>query len=342
MIVLASWEMRMLLEETELVMTLFVGGVSAARFWQWDDSLGVGTGNCSEQMPLTWTGVDWAAYQRARMVLGPRVFADGLDVLVSKSSLRYRKSGFRCHVVSADLPTGSFVCVAKDVFVAAPELAFVQMGRHLPLASLIEYGMQLCGSYVFTTDNEKDFDYREPITNQKKLLSFVDKVGPIEGKTQAKRAVQYIIENSASPWESKTYELACLPPKIGGYHLYRPVLNWEIPRSDVLASDWFDSTYRADLAWPDDKLLIEYNGSYHYETPEQRRRDDYRRNVLGRQGWSVFVLDSTQVHSPDVFDETIKGLARILGKRLRNPTLDQLFARQELRQIVLSNGSVRV
>jgi len=49
-------------------------------------------------------------------------------------------------------------------------------------------------------------------------------------------------------------------------------------------------TYRIDLAYPNAKIAIEYNGVEFHSKPEDRRSDDERREWLERHGWTVVVV----------------------------------------------------
>lgn len=57
--------------------------------------------------------------------------------------------------------------------------------------------------------------------------------------------------------------------------------------------------YRLDLAWPEHRVAVEYDGEdWHLRTEEQRERDDKRRTWLRRQGWTIIVVDKHGVHDP--------------------------------------------
>jgi very-short-patch-repair endonuclease len=46
---------------------------------------------------------------------------------------------------------------------------------------------------------------------------------------------------------------------------------------------------RVDLAYPDQRIIVEYDGSHHWE---QRRADDRRRDALRALGWTVIVVSA--------------------------------------------------
>jgi very-short-patch-repair endonuclease len=57
--------------------------------------------------------------------------------------------------------------------------------------------------------------------------------------------------------------------------------------------------YRLDLAYPDLKLAIEYDGRDFHTSPAQRARDQRRREHLRQLGWTILVLRASDVYGPD-------------------------------------------
>src|SRR3954468_10052404 len=101
---------------------------------------------------------------------------------------------------------------------------------------------------------------------------------------------------SESPMETRT-RLVIIT---GG--LPRPVAQWEIrtPAGTFVA--------RADLAYPEHKVAVEYDGAWHWA---QRRADDRRRTAMPALGWEVLVYSSE-----DVYGDT-DTIGREVGAALR-------------------------
>ena len=57
--------------------------------------------------------------------------------------------------------------------------------------------------------------------------------------------------------------------------------------------------YRIDLAYPELKLAIEYDGRDHHTSAADRAKDARRRKALRRLGWTVLVLTASDVYGPD-------------------------------------------
>ncbi|MGH9124645.1 MAG: DUF559 domain-containing protein [Acidimicrobiales bacterium] len=66
-----------------------------------------------------------------------------------------------------------------------------------------------------------------------------------------------------------------------------------LPVPQVEAGD--DGQYRLDLAWLDIMFAIELDGYAWHHSPEQKRRDELRRQRLREAGWTVLVFDWWQL-----------------------------------------------
>jgi very-short-patch-repair endonuclease len=66
---------------------------------------------------------------------------------------------------------------------------------------------------------------------------------------------------------------------------------------------------RLDLAWPERKVAIEYDGAHHLSR-RQHSRDLERHNRLRAAGWTVLQVDAAQFAR---FDAIVATLARLLA-----------------------------
>jgi very-short-patch-repair endonuclease len=70
----------------------------------------------------------------------------------------------------------------------------------------------------------------------------------------------------------------------------RPVCNLDI----VVEGEWLA---RADLAWPENRVIVEYDGAVHLDE-RQRRADAARRNLLQDAGWLVITFTAADLRRP--------------------------------------------
>jgi hypothetical protein len=101
------------------------------------------------------------------------------------------------------------------------------------------------------------------------------------GARRVRRAFELVDPRSESPPESWV-RVACV---LGG-------LPAPVPQYDVLE----DGTWlgRVDLAWPEARLIVEYEGEYHFEGL-QIARDDERYRRLTAAGWRVIRLSAADL-----------------------------------------------
>ena len=83
-----------------------------------------------------------------------------------------------------------------------------------------------------------------------------------------------------------------------------------VPQFVVMADGQFLG--RVDLAWPEARLIVEYEGAHHFEET-QIRRDDRRYERLVAAGWRVIRLSSADLQN---LADVVSRIARALGSPL--------------------------
>jgi len=120
------------------------------------------------------------------------------------------------------------------------------------------------------------------------------------GAARVRRAVELVDGRSQSPPESWV-RVACA---LGG-------LPAPVPQYDVVeAGRWLG---RVDLAWPEARLIVEYEGEYHFDGL-QVARDDVRFRELIAAGWRVIRLSAADLRDMD-------GVVRRIAEALATPLL---------------------
>ncbi len=112
------------------------------------------------------------------------------------------------------------------------------------------------------------------------------------GVLAARRALPWLDQRSESPGES-----------LARAHL---VLN-RVPRP-LCNLDVYDHgrwLARVDMAWPDYRLIVEYDGAVHLQE-QQRRRDAQRRNLLQEAGWMVITFTAEDLKRPWLMATQVK------------------------------------
>jgi very-short-patch-repair endonuclease len=118
------------------------------------------------------------------------------------------------------------------------------------------------------------------------------------GVTRVRRAVDLVDSRAESPPESRlrvALRLAGLEP---------------VPQYEV----WSDGAFvgRLDLAFPEVRLAVEYEGAYHFEEG-QIARDDVRYERLRAAGWTVVRVTAADLHDLDALLARIRRTLAALG-----------------------------
>jgi len=264
-----------------------------------------------------------------------------VDVLVFSEGERRRSQDVTCHVWRTDLPANSFYRMRGE-FVSSPEFTFLQMASVLSLEQLIALGCELCGTYVLLPRNVAHPGSLDempkrlyPLTSTVKIAEFLESVGKANGKAKAKRALKYVIDCSRSPMETMVYLLLCLPVKLGGYGLPKPVMNAAIELDEEARVIAGRNHCEGDLCWPDARapLDIEYHGEVHVGSTHMKS-DVGRELGIEHMGWRVMTVTSPQVFAEQSFEVIATDAAKTIGKRIRpeafEATANRAFLRSEL------------
>ena len=245
-----------------------------------------------------------------------------LHILVGSSNARKATKSLQCHISSEEYPSGSFIEGAPGLAVSSPELLFIQMAETLSLEELVQLGFELCGGYRLGNkqDTARGFRDDQPLTSVVKLRAYLSRAPVIKGKKKAKRALQFITDNAASPMETIVTMLLSLPYKLGGYGFSKPLLNYPVEVSLDTRKYVRIRKYRCDLYWPEGRVAIEYDSEAFHADPRKTAQDMIRRNALISAGVKVVTVSKDQVLDRVKLRELALVLGRLLGKRIQFQT----------------------
>lgn len=236
-----------------------------------------------------------------------------LDLLVASPSLVRPSTKVAAHSCEMELPPGSFWRLNDALYIASPELCFVQMAQTMSAPQIAELGLNLCSIYYVDTKSRK-LPERKPITTSAKLARFAERVTGLRGVKKAREALKWVVGGSRSPMESKMFLLLCYPRSRGGYGFPLAELNRRVnPGRDERLSE--QEYYRIDVCWPDEFVGVEYFGEDDHENNVVR--DRRRLDALAALGWNMVVVDKQRLYDPDAFDTAAIQVASHLGYRFR-------------------------
>ena len=308
-------------------MTLYVNNRSAMRFWcMVATSINEST---SASSIVSVDNADTSLHSCIAALPDSTGISLPVHLLVSRASQRSKSPGIVCHVRTTPYPAGAFRRFSPIVLVASPELCFFEMASELSFFKLVEFGFILCGTYTLNPDAPSK-NNREPLTNKRKLGLFINRMGITRGCDIARKALDCIIEGSASPRETKLALLLCATVKQGGYGFEQPLLNYQIDFTQEERLLYGRDCVVLDLYWKDLHFGIEYDGGKGHSEEEDVSSDRRRDSELMCCGITIIRADKKQLANPYQVYVLARKCARLMGKKMRKPTAGQWENKQKL------------
>lgn len=282
--------------------------------------------------------IDYAVLERCGLWRG----ADGeeLQLLVGSAAARRRRAAVHCQVCGGQLPKGAVMRMAPGVYCMSPGYAalWYLRGRTLPEAYALL--MELLGSYSLppeatlplswggvwpddraSSDVEQTHYRCEPAVT---LLELKRIARWASGRADAvfRKAVQLVLEGSASPAETVLCGVFSVPMRYGGFAC------GSLPRGGMLLNYRVNFTRQAllmasgmpyavcDAYLPAAKTDLEYNGIGHEEL-DARIHDGNRNNGLRGMGIRVIVINRGQMRDLDALEAIARSMYRDAGVRFR-------------------------
>ena len=310
-------------------------------------ALRFGEGNEERRSDLPWyvganDSFKLTAARRDRLsrILG-EIASHDMHVLVPDESSRLRLANAKVHMRGAPLPPGSLVRVmdGEDLFTVSPELAFLQMASVLSLPKLAQLGCELCSTYYYPPGAPNETGYRElGLTSADMLKRFLGEYGYGHYIKRAQRAAEFVIDATRSPMETTVALSLCLPIRLGGYGLPKPLVNYPVETFDSRKGR---KTVRfVDLCWPNAHLAVEYNGQGFHTNEDDKTRDAFRQNDLVAEGWTVLAVTKDHYASMERFESLAVQIAARIGYRLRRERLKPFRERRRLVSLLMEGNSL--
>lgn len=218
-----------------------------------------------------------------------------LHVTIRRPSRASRRAGVIWHETSAAIVATQ----VEGLSVAAPSVAFCQLGSLLTLGNLVAVG-------DFLVTGDEPVSRMPPLCGIDELKAAVTRLGPTRGVRRLRRAVELVRWGPLSRPESlmrMSLVLAGLPEPAINYWVHSPKTGrWTM----------------VDLAYPELRLAFEYEGDYHRTSREKFQDDILRRERLADLGWTVIRVTAHDLR--DGWDEFVARVrAHIVRARAIRP-----------------------
>ncbi len=275
-------------------------------------------------LPSAPSGPEWDA---AEGLLAARHIEAPYHVLVStRADLRKRKTVVS-HLQKAEMPGYSFCKLSDGIYIASPELAFVQSATTMSRFDLLYLGYSLCASFATDRYSPTGTTDAKPVTNAQQIRLFAKRAKGLHGVGEAELLSRYIIDGAASPTEIMLAMVLSLPTKMGGFGLPLPQLNVEF-ELDSNRKTTYAEKYRADLCWTKERVIVEYDGEASHKGPEKTSYDKRRRNDLEDLGYSVIVAEKSHFESPSRFEALVLQIAHQMKYKIRPERFEMTYDRR--------------
>lgn len=316
-------------------MNLFVSHESALNFWRSDRATYVPPAPCRVR---TLDSAAVSVEDISAAADGWECLGDGpIHYLTNNPACRNTDFRRHAHLWQGHIPTGSFLRVDKGLFVASPELTFLQCTRGKSLTEAVLLGFELCGGYSLCESALDGFVQHEPLATVASIRDFASRLAAPKHIRRAGGPLRYIYDGAASPAEAATAMRLCLRQKLGGASLGGLELNAEIPVTGA-AQDLTQSTRLfCDIYLPRHRIDIEYESYRYHSGSSKLAEDSERRGALASLGITVVTVTPRQLYSLEAFSALANHIRKLCGLRPFEVSLDWLVAQDNLCSTILSD-----
>ncbi len=259
-----------------------------------------------------------------------------IQCMAAQESFRHRTSVYNTARYSEYLPEDCFIRLNDradnlQVYVACPELAFLQAARYFSLPVTVCLGCMLCAMYVRDDTCSLKQTGRIPVTSQKKIQQFLKKANGLHGVKKARKAIKYVSDNCNSPMEVSLATIAALPIAAGGYAMAPFIMNETLHLKKKGALLMGREECRCDMVWNERHIVAEYESNMTHIEKEQHIYDNRRLTAITYSGYRVVKITSKNVASLSNLDDIFFLIRKMLGKRTFTREFDNCL---ELRRTV--------
>lgn len=224
-----------------------------------------------------------------------------IEIMAPEKYVTYKTSVFKLHSYIQGLPYKSFVKLNdrensdEEVYVASPELCFLQAANELPIYLAAKIGCMLCAKYVRDDEMAMGQRNREPLTSVKKINQFLNNVDRAKGLKKARYAIKSVVDNCNSPMEVNLAVMGKQPISKGGYALGEFEMNGEVILKSDMASFLGRKSCKCDMVWEEEKVVVEYESNMVHLDKNQHEYDKKRSTAIINSGYKIINITSKDV-----------------------------------------------
>ena len=227
---------------------------------------------------------------------------DVLHTVSSTKTRRVRKTGAQVQPhVWKHMTDLQAVKVNQHVYALELFHTWAQMASHMSFEDVVILGCSILEAkrrqLPARFGNRADELYRA-------LIAFVEQMPRFTGKTACRKALGLVMPNVSSPQEARCNLL------LRGHGVPKAETNYIVPDAAFKSG----ALMTLDMAWPEYRVAVEYDGDHH-RGKDQRRRAQEKRNFLRSRGWVVLIATGAIFASEQSQAEFAFAVARELAQR---------------------------
>lgn len=250
---------------------------------------------------------------------------------VKAPSQNYKRRGKKCVVYSHSDPPHSYVPMRQgdyEIYVACPELCFLQAARTLDFIDLVKFGYDLCALYYANPEGEFGQSDRISFTFKSFIKEYLTANHSSYGAARALKALRYVNDFSNSPVETRLAMFICLPEKYGGCGMRHIEMNAPIALTEEGAELTGQEEIRCDLLFSK-RVAVEYNSNAVHLNPAQYTSDMNRQNAINLAGYKCIVITAGDIRRLSTLEASVNAIRAALRMPplSRNPKRRDLFIR---------------
>ncbi len=171
---------------------------------------------------------------------------------------------------------------------------------------------------------------RPPLMTSEDLAVACSEFEGMRGVKALRHAIQFVIEGSASPLETKLLLIECLPPRYGGESWPVPLVNARIDFTEEARCLSGTRYAIGDQVWAERKVVVEVNGEAFHADRQGFKVGHGRTAALEAMGYEVVEINYDQMSDPLKLEARLAVLAKKIRLPLQKRTVRFLERREAL------------
>lgn len=228
------------------------------------------------------------------------------------------------------LPPNSFFKIPNhNIYIASPELTFLQASRYLSFIQLVKLGFDLCSQYYYDKAEQFGQAKRVILTTPKQLYTYAKTSDHMHGSGKAIYAAKFVLDSSNSPMETALAIIFMLPIRLGGYGMPEMEMNGAIKLAKLAQELMGIGELRGDLVWRKQCLAVEYNSKAVHNNDIVFYNDLNRVTAMKDSGWRCISVNPNNIRTFSALENIAGIIRKQLGLRPKKELLDTYLRKRE-------------